>query len=48
MNYIIKIAMFWSSLIDVDSPVAGIQGNGTNGRWVLMGRKKENLCSKAC
>ena len=39
--------MFLSSLINIGSTVADIQGKGTNGRLVLMGRKKENLCSKA-
>ena len=47
INYTIIASMLWSSLIDIDSTVADIQGKGTNGRWVLMGRKKENLCSKA-
>ena len=48
INYTIMAAMFWSSLIDPDSTVADIEGRGSNGKWVLMGRKKENLCSKAC
>ena len=49
MNCIIRIAILWSSLVDkVGSAITGIQGMGTNGRWVLMGKKEENLNSKAC